>query len=78
MHGAELSADHTQAASFCAAQFVSSFPWGRVSDKIGRKPMVVMSNLSSCLSVIGFGLSTNFTMAMLFRLAGGFFNCTFV
>ena len=67
-----------QAAAFSAAQFCSSFPWGRLSDRIGRKPMILMSNLSSCLSVIGFGLSTNYTAAILFRLAGGFFNCTFM
>lgn len=67
-----------QAACFCAAQFLSSFPWGRISDRLGRKPMLVMSNLSSCLSVIGFGLSTSFPTAAVLRLAGGFFNCTFV
>ena len=67
-----------QTAAFYAAQFVSSLPWGRLSDRIGRKPMIVMSNLSSCLSVIGFGLSTNYTTALLFRFAGGFFNCTFM
>lgn len=67
-----------QAACFCAAQFLSSFPWGKISDVVGRKPMLVMSNLSSCISVIGFGLSDSFLMAALFRSAGGLFNCTFV
>ena len=67
-----------QAACFCAAQFVSSWPWGVVSDRIGRKPMLIMSNVSSCASVILFGLSGNFKLAAIFRLMGGLFNCTFV
>jgi len=40
--------------------------------------MLIMSNLSSCFSVIAFGLAPTYGMAALFRLAGGLFNCTFV
>jgi MFS family permease len=67
-----------QAACFCAAQFLSSFPWGKVSDRLGRRPMVIMSNFSSCVSVIAFGMAPSYVWAAIFRLAGGLFNCTFV
>lgn len=30
------------AASFCAAQFTSSIPWGIVSDMYGRKPAILV------------------------------------
>ena len=67
-----------QAACFCAAQFFSSYPWGWLSDRVGRKPLLLMSNLSSCISVLGFGLSTSFPQAAICRILGGFFNCTFM
>ena len=67
-----------QAATFCAAQFVSSYPLGRVSDRIGRKPMLIMSNVSSCASIVLFGLSGSFQTAAILRSLGGLFNCTFV
>ena len=32
-----------QAACFCAAQFLTSYLWGRISDRVGRKVMAVTS-----------------------------------
>ncbi|KAK9823826.1 hypothetical protein WJX72_005779 [[Myrmecia] bisecta] len=66
------------AACFCFSQFVTSYPWGMFSDRWGRKRLVVMSNMSSMVSVLAFGLSGNYAMAVTARLLGGLFNCTFM
>ncbi|KAK9841642.1 hypothetical protein WJX74_009288 [Apatococcus lobatus] len=66
------------AASFCAAQFTSSMIWGSISDKYGRKNLVTMSNISSTLFVLGFGLAPNYWLAFMFRCLGGLTNCTFL
>ena len=41
------------------------------------QPIVIMSNISSLLSVLGFGMSTTYLSALLLRLSGGFCNFTF-
>ncbi|KAK9841370.1 hypothetical protein WJX74_004626 [Apatococcus lobatus] len=66
------------AATFPAAQFVSAIGWGRVSDGCGRKPLIVMSNVSSMLAAVGFGLAPTWGLAMTARMLGGLFNCTFL
>jgi MFS family permease len=65
------------AAAFSFSQFLTSMAWGRVSDSVGRKPIVAMSALSSGLSAIAFGLAPTFGGACAARLVGGAFNSTF-
>eukprot|EP00884_Botryococcus_braunii_P001001 jgi/Botrbrau1/10901/Bobra.0025s0074.1 len=66
------------AACFCGAQFLTQMGWGRVSDRVGRQPLLIMSNISSIISVLAFGLAPSYSIACAARLAGGLFNCTFV
>ncbi|KAK9796255.1 hypothetical protein WJX73_006157 [Symbiochloris irregularis] len=66
------------AAAFTFAQFLTSFLWGRTGDSFGRKPLVVMSNVSSMMTVLVFGLTRSYVVAFAVRLAGGLFNCTFL
>jgi len=42
------------AASFCAAQFTSSIPWGIVSDMYGRKPAILVRQhlVACCISML--------------------------
>ena len=42
------------------------------------QPLVVMSNVSSLLTVLAFGLTSSYTLAIVARLTGGLFNCTFL
>ena len=35
------------AASFCTAQFVSTYPWGQLSDKYGRKPTLFFGTIGT-------------------------------
>lgn len=58
-------------AAFCFAQTLTSFWLGRLSDKVGRKVIIVIGNISCATGVFFFGLSENFTQACVVRLAMG-------
>ncbi|KAI5806315.1 major facilitator superfamily domain-containing protein [Geopyxis carbonaria] len=62
------------ASSFAASQCITGMLWGRLSDRIGRKPCILLGLIGTCLSVLGFGFSQNFTQALCFRIAGGCLN----
>jgi len=48
------------AASFCAAQFCTSVPWGMISDKYGRKPAIVAGTLGAAVGMLIFGLAKTY------------------
>ena len=52
----------------------SSYVWGAVADRKGRKPVIITSCLLLGLFSAAFGFSVNFAMAVLFRLAVGLAN----
>ncbi|KAI1085221.1 MFS general substrate transporter [Whalleya microplaca] len=60
-------------ASFTAAQFFTAMIWGRVSDSAwaGRKTVILIGLFGTLVSVVGYGLSTSFHQALLFRCLGG-------
>jgi hypothetical protein len=62
------------ASLFPFAQFCTSLLWGSVSDRVGRKPVLIFGNVVASVSAVLFGLSGNYTMACLVRLIGGFLN----
>lgn len=61
-------------ACFCAAQLFTSYPIGRLSDVIGRKPVIVFGNMICVISTICLGLSRTYLQAILSRIFGGLFN----
>jgi hypothetical protein len=63
-------------ASFMAAQFVTAMLWGRVADskRLGRKKVLLIGLIGTGLSCLGFGFSTKFWQALVFRLLGGMTN----
>ena len=60
-------------ASFMAAQFVTAMIWGRVADsrRAGRKTVLLIGLLGTSFSCLGFGFSTSFWQALVFRTIGG-------
>ncbi|KAF7585016.1 putative uncharacterized membrane protein [Clavispora lusitaniae] len=62
------------AASFAFAQFLCCIHWGRLSDRIGRKPVLMCGLLGTASSILLFGFSTNYYMALLARTAAGALN----
>ena len=45
--------------SFSLMQFLFSPIWGRWSDKIGRKPIILLGLLGSCISYVALALATS-------------------
>lgn len=60
--------------SFAAAQLCTAMLWGRVSDRGGRKRVLLIGLSGTTISCIGFGLSTSFWQAMIFRMMAGALN----
>lgn len=54
-------------------QFVFSPLWGQLSDRIGRRPVILISLLGASLAHLGFAFSTSYNLLFLFRLLAGVF-----
>lgn len=72
-----------QDASFYAGLLISAFSlaealmgmyWGGLSDRIGRKPVLLIGCVGTMFSMIMVGFSTNFAMALAGRAIGGLLN----
>ena len=58
-------------ASFSASQFVTAAFWGRRSDVIGRKPVLIMALTGSVIGSLVTGLASSFPMLVLGRIIDG-------
>ncbi|HEY0672328.1 MAG TPA: MFS transporter [Longimicrobiales bacterium] len=58
-------------ASFSAMQLAAAPFWGRVSDRIGRRPLLIGSLFASAFSYLVFGLADSFWWLLLSRAAAG-------
>ncbi|KAL3425326.1 MFS transporter [Phlyctema vagabunda] len=59
-------------AVFSLSQALTAIVWGRLSDKVGRKPTIMMGLTCTMLSSIFWGMSTSLPMAIVARaLSGG-------
>ncbi|KAM5544548.1 hypothetical protein V8D89_001446 [Ganoderma adspersum] len=61
-------------SSFYAVEAICVLQWGRASDRIGRKPVLLAGLLGLTLSMIGFGLSTKYWALILSRCVEGALN----
>jgi len=61
-------------AAFAAAQFVTGFVWGPISDRIGKKNCILLGLLGSSFSHLIWGFSSNLKMAFIARLLSGSLN----
>jgi MFS family permease len=66
------------AASLPAAQFLTSYFWGKFSDRVGRKPVMLVGNVTGAVSMLALGWSPVYWAALLSRFVGGLFNGTSV
>ncbi len=58
-------------ASYSAMQFVFAPLWGRVSDRVGRRPVLLLGLAGSVVSYVLFAMSTGFTLLLVSRLLDG-------
>ncbi|EJF64508.1 MFS general substrate transporter [Dichomitus squalens LYAD-421 SS1] len=61
-------------SSFYAVEAICVLQWGRASDRMGRKPILLGGLPGLTLSMIGFGLSTKYWALILSRCAEGALN----
>lgn len=61
-------------SSFTFAEFCAGIFWGKMSDRIGRKPVLIMGLVGTAISMIVFGFSPNLPTAIIARCLGGLLN----
>jgi multidrug resistance protein len=63
-------------ASFSAMQFLFAPVWGRVSDRVGRRPVIMVGLFGSILSYVLFGFADSMVLLFASRVAAGVFGAT--
>jgi MFS family permease len=58
---------------FSGMQFLFAPMWGRLSDRIGRRPVLIGGLIGTCASYVLFGLANSMTLLFVSRLLAGFF-----
>ncbi|OJJ46300.1 hypothetical protein ASPZODRAFT_66988 [Penicilliopsis zonata CBS 506.65] len=61
-------------AAFSLAEALTGMFWGGLSDKVGRKPVLISGCLGTMLSLLLVGLAPNFWIALIGRALGGALN----
>ena len=59
-------------SAYSFAQFIASPILGQLSDKYGRKPVLIISKLGTVISYLLFAFSFNYSLILLSRLLDGF------
>lgn len=58
-------------ASFSAMQMAATPIWGRVSDRRGRRPLIIAGLFASAVSYLIFGLANSIALLLVSRMAAG-------
>ena len=58
-------------AAFTAAQLLSAPLWGRFSDRVGRRPTLLIALTASCIAYLIFGFANSLLLLFLSRLVQG-------
>lgn len=61
-------------ASFSLAEALTGMFWGALSDRIGRKPVLLLGCAGTMLSLLIVGFAPSFWVALLGRIIGGVLN----
>ncbi|KAL2912472.1 hypothetical protein HK105_208044 [Polyrhizophydium stewartii] len=62
------------ASSFCIAQLFTSLPWGWMSDRAGRRPVILIGLVGNAITCALFGMSETYTFALVMRTLCGLLN----
>ena len=61
-------------AMFSAGQFMGELTWGRLSDRIGRRPVILITVLGAAVGHAGLAFAPNIWIAIIARTICGFFS----
>lgn len=61
-------------SAFTLAEFSTGVMWGRFSDKVGRKPILLMGLTGTAISALIFGFAPSLSVALFARALGGLLN----
>ncbi|KAL8694568.1 MAG: hypothetical protein Q9218_000824 [Villophora microphyllina] len=61
-------------SAFAFAEFSTGVFWGRLSDRIGRKPVLMAGLIGTLISMLVFGFAPNLPVALIGRALGGALN----
>ncbi|KAH6647222.1 major facilitator superfamily transporter [Truncatella angustata] len=61
-------------SAYAVAEAITSMGWGILSDRYGRKPVVLFGLVGVCISSLVFGFAKNYWVALLARFIGGALN----
>lgn len=61
-------------ATYSAGQFLGELFWGRLSDRIGRRPVLLITVVFSSLGYLALAFAPGIWIAVLVRAAAGFFS----
>jgi MFS family permease len=61
-------------SAFSLAEACSGMYWGGLSDRIGRKPILLMGCVGTITSLLVVGMAPNFWVALFGRVLGGLLN----
>ncbi len=62
----------TMFAAYSLGQFFGEPFWGRLSDRIGRRPVLIVTIIANTLAYLALAFAPNIWVAMAIRLVGGF------
>jgi len=62
----------TMFAAYSLGQFFGEPFWGRLSDRIGRRPVLIVTILANAVAYVALAFAPNIWIAMAIRLVGGF------
>ena len=58
-------------SAFAFAESLTGFLWGGLSDRVGRKPVLLVGCVGTLISLIVVGFSNSFWLALTGRTIGG-------
>jgi len=61
-------------SSFFLCQFLSGYFWGILSDKVGRRPVLLLGMFGTAVSTVLFGFSKTVVWAVITRSCSGILN----